>query len=90
MVPTKETHRYVGMWRPPWESLWGEFTRQRNLEIDQHRDPPYAQIPNCFESHGRLYNALKDVEKFRSDYLAGHFDEPVYELKKSAEEPAPE
>lgn len=78
-TPSPETHRYLGMWRPPWDDLWLKFARDRNEMIDSADSAPYFVVVEGHFTEGRkAYNAIEDVDRFRADYLAGHFDVPQY------------
>lgn len=74
-TPTPETHRYVGMWRPPWEPLLDDFDSQWNRG-------DHAIIKGPMAPGGRRYD---DGNELRADYLAGHFDVPQYEPKEKAD-----
>lgn len=76
---TAETHRYVGMFRPPWEPIFEEHWRQIMSRDDDSvwSAQESALDPECewkFENESEL----------RQAYLAGDFDIPQYELKETA------
>jgi len=81
-APTPETHRYVGMWRPPFESLW--LYQRKLYRLDEITCPCGAQLPNPQSySVGATPKILRDHAW--AHWFGGHFDEPQYEAKTWAE-----
>lgn len=69
MTPTPETHRYLGMWRPPWEDAQMEAKNKRE---PQCRCGEYLQMMS-----------INGTGTLMSHYLSGHFDTPQYEPIRS-------
>jgi len=82
---TPESHRYVGMWRPPLESL-------------THKDVPVEQLfcpcgaaewevrwGIIWHHNAKMSRTERVTGEFKREfvdhYLAGHFDTPIYEPK---------
>lgn len=86
MIPTPETHRYVGMWRPPFESLW--LYPRNQYHFDEITCPCGAQLPNPGKyAVGSTPKILRDHAW--AHWFAGHFDEPQYEPLESTARPKP-
>lgn len=74
-TPTKETHRYVGMWRPPFEEV-----TKRAEDSFSCKSVPFVCTCGVSLMHTSGGIAWKlDREKRLDHWLAGHFDEPIYE-----------
>lgn len=75
---TAATHRFTGMFRPPWEPLLESFNSQHDAIYRRTFDdqPIYIDFDNCFGVRG--YSNRADL---RTEWLAGHFDVPQYEPK---------
>ena len=83
-VPTIETHRFVGMFRPPWESvqkLLGDELynlAKRSFSNAASLPPDYrSPSPILFTQVGK--KTFADESELRVSYLAGDFDVPQYE-----------
>jgi len=58
---------FKGMFRPPWNEVWGKHVRTAQP------DPPQCAMAYCSCGGSIPWQDLKDY------WLLGHFDEPVYE-----------
>lgn len=74
---TPETHRYIGMFRPPWENLLQEFMekwREQNFKTPSGQ-ATYAKMKTCHSEQAMF----SDAAVLREQYLLGDFDVPQYE-----------
>jgi hypothetical protein len=82
VATSPETHRYVGMWRPPFDTI---FTTENKLGRYQYSMCPcgigLANPELC--SPAIRHQSWEDAHKH---WLAGHFDVPQYELKGMSSE----
>lgn len=77
-LPTPETHRYLGMFRPPWEEVLAKMKAV---------DSRYLQDGNVLLPFSDNYGNCSGTFKLKEWWLAGYYDAPQYELKETATQP---
>jgi hypothetical protein len=75
-TPAPETHRYIGMWRPPFEHVLADHKKVNTI---------YLEDGGFLYPFGDAYGDKRGTIKLKEYWLAGHFDVPQY-VRKSPNE----
>ena len=86
IAPTAETHRFMGMWRPPLETLLQKDAAEHRIRCpcNEWKAQWLVRWGNTCHYDNQM-NREQSHREFLEHWLAGHFDEPQYELKSRTE-----